>query len=48
VDLTGMAKVSKADEPIQVQFGSAGGEGDPPVVNLANRGKYGADYSGTP
>lgn len=37
----------KADEPIEVQWGNAGGEGDPPVRNLANRGKYGADYSGT-
>jgi hypothetical protein len=36
----------KADEPIEVQWGNAGGEGDPPVRNLANRGKYGADYSG--
>ena len=38
--------MGKADEPIQVMFGAAGGEGVPPVVNFANKGKFGADYSG--
>ena len=40
-----MAKLLKKDEPIQVQFGAAQAA-EPPVVNLANRGKYGADYFG--
>ena len=35
----------KADEPINVEWGAAGA-GDPPVINFANRGKYGADFHG--
>jgi hypothetical protein len=45
-----MAKVAKKDEPINVQWGEAGGAQDNPVgprqvQNLANKGRFGGEPS---